>query len=316
MRDSVDQLLHIDLAAAIGVECVKELELVVVAHIQVAEDLPESALHTELLERRRCQFQLLPLLDDLCRRHVPPGAPVGHRALDLQDEPNKLEDLSRIERLVAQLLPADHADARFRANHHVLDEYRRDDIEQAEGYEEDQGGIEGAVAPPVAIGDLHEDRPAVWLRALLCDCAPEEREEREAQGAESLSAMSQDALVAQGLAENEGEDVQRDGQQEDREEQRAHAPERAGDEDRQLFEQGQTADTRDPGDPQKAQNLEHGQCRGPVVVLGRRKWRHDVDAHLHDCQADQHQLERMPEVFDAEKVVAKADARALHDDLA
>lgn len=41
---------------------------------------------------------------------------------------NRAIKVHRTCRLVAQLLPADHADARFRANHHVLDEYRRDDL--------------------------------------------------------------------------------------------------------------------------------------------------------------------------------------------
>mmetsp|Transcript_137006 Transcript_137006/g.438314 ORF Transcript_137006/g.438314 Transcript_137006/m.438314 type:complete len:285 (-) Transcript_137006:581-1435(-) len=163
-------------------------------------------------------------------------------------------------------------------------------------------GEEGLVAQPLSLHDLVV-RPRARENVL-----DEDRDRPEA-----LGAVAQLGRLAQGLAEADGEGVERHRDQDRGPEERLEADERSFDHHHQFAEKVQAAKTNDSGDPDEPHDPEQREVR--VVLLLNASPRCHRQDHLQDNQNHGEHFKPIPLLVVACPERPQARDLALHQEL-
>mmetsp|Transcript_36654 Transcript_36654/g.118422 ORF Transcript_36654/g.118422 Transcript_36654/m.118422 type:complete len:271 (+) Transcript_36654:887-1699(+) len=204
LRDAVDELLKVQEAAAIDVQGVEEVHLLLVRDVQVTEDLAERLVPDQVREELGCDVDLPQLLNGhLVQWHV---EVVGVTAPDdfAQFEGALGENL--LVRQPVLLLPQL---VEFRGSHRIFYVDRNDHVEQSERHEDRGETVEQSVAWPIVLRDEHEEGPPAAVGAVADDQAAEGREEGLTDRCKCLGAVAGLRELSQGLPEDQREHVKR-----------------------------------------------------------------------------------------------------------
>mmetsp|Transcript_7658 Transcript_7658/g.22877 ORF Transcript_7658/g.22877 Transcript_7658/m.22877 type:complete len:271 (-) Transcript_7658:1383-2195(-) len=200
LRDAVDELLKVQEAAAIHVQGVEEVRLLLVRNVQVVEDLAEGLVLHQVQEELGRDVDLPQLLNGhMVQWHV---EVVGVTAPDdfAQFEGGLGENL--LVRQPVLLLPEL---VEFRGSHRIFDVDRNDHVEQSERHEDRGETVEQSVAWPIVLRDEHEEGPPAAVGAVADDQAAEGREEGLTDRCECLGAVAGLRELAQGLPQDQRE---------------------------------------------------------------------------------------------------------------